>query len=400
MPIDFKKFIVSEIDRLSDKLWEISTAIFDEPEIAFKEFKACKLLSDSLADSGFTTVLGIGSLETAFRASFGVDRRPVIAILAEYDALPGLGHACGHNLIASAAIGAGVALAAIKPTLPGQIQVIGTPAEEGGGGKIILAQAGVFKSVDAVLMFHPASKNLVLRASLASSKLKLEFHGKSSHAAAAPEEGINALDAVILTFNNINVLRSTIGPKDRIAGIITQGGKAANIIPDYCVADFSIRSLSANRRDVLVDKVITCAKAGAQAVGCRLEYLVTTGYQEIIPNRLLAGLFKSNLESLGRDVVDPDPNERMGSTDMGDVSHIVPAIHPYLAIAPENVAGHTLEFKKYCISDSGKSAMLDAAKAIAMTVIDLLTDPALCQRAKDELSSALNPSKQSQSCPS
>jgi metal-dependent amidase/aminoacylase/carboxypeptidase family protein len=220
----------------------------------------------------------------------------------------------------------------------------------------------------------------------------LEFHGKASHAAAAPGEGINALDAVLLTFNNVNAIRSTLGARDRIAGIITQGGEAANIIPSYCSAVFSIRSSSTERRDELLEKVIVCAQAGSQAIGCRLEYKVMPGYKEIIPNRILASLFKANLETLGRNVVDPDPNERMGSTDMGDVSHIIPAIHPYLSIAPESVAGHTLEFKQYCISDAGKSAMLDASKALAMTAIDLLTDPGLIKQAKDELSAKLHPS--------
>jgi amidohydrolase len=390
MSNDYKKFIFSEVERQSDKLWGISTALFNEPEIAFKEFKACQLLCEFLSQSGFSLEKNLAGLDTAFRASIGDHTGPTIAILAEYDALAGLGHACGHNLIASAAVGAGMALATVNASLPGQIQVIGTPAEEGGGGKILLAQAGVFKTVDAAMMFHPAGKNMVMRPSLASSRLKLEFHGKASHAAAAPEEGINALDAVILTFNNINALRSTLGPKDRIAGVITRGGQAANIIPAYCASEFSIRSLSAKHRDVLVNKVIACAQAGAQAVGCRLEYQVSPGYQDIIPNHILAGLFKSNLETLGRTIVDPDPNERMGSTDMGDVSHLVPSIHPYLSIAPETVAGHTLEFKQYCISDAGKSAMLDAAKAMAMTAVDLLTQPGLLQQAKDELSSALN----------
>ncbi len=387
----YKKFILSEIDSQSEKLWAISTSLFNDPETAFKEYKASKLLCEYLTKSGFRVEVGIGGLETSFRATFGDYLKPAIAILAEYDALVGLGHACGHNLIAAAAVGAGAALAALTPKLPGQIQVIGTPAEEGDGGKIFLAKAGIFNDIDAAMMFHPASKNMVVRPSLACSDLKLEFYGKASHAAAAPGEGINALDAVILSFNNINALRSTLGPKDRIAGIITKGGDAANIIPAYCSCEFSIRSLNIKRRDILVDKVIACAQAGAQTIGCRLEYDVIPGYQDIIPNRILASLFKSNLETLGRVVVDPEPNERMGSTDMGDVSHIIPAIHPYLAIAPVTVAGHTLEFKQYCISETGKSAMFDAAKALAMTAVDLLTNPGLIQQAKDELTATLNP---------
>ena len=279
MPNDHKKFIVSEIDRQSQKLWDVSTSLFNDPETAFMEFNASKLLCAYLSSFGFHIEAGIGDLETAFRASFGQSDGPTIAILAEYDALVGLGHACGHNLIAAAAVGAGSALAALNSNLPGQIQVIGTPAEEGDGGKILLAEAGIFNQVDAAMMFHPSSKNMVLRPSLACSDLKLEFYGKASHAAAAPEEGINALDAVLLTFNNVNALRSTLGPRDRIAGIITQGGEAANIIPAYCTSEFSIRSLSANRRDALVDKVIGCAQSGAQTIGCRLEYKVNARLQ-------------------------------------------------------------------------------------------------------------------------
>jgi len=382
---DFKQQIIKELDRHIDDLWGISVALFNEPEIGFKEHKAFERLTQSLKAYGYTIESGIGGLDTAFRASYGEDTNPRIAILAEYDALVGLGHACGHNLIAAAAVGAGMAMAAIKPKIKGQIQVIGTPAEEGGGGKILLANAGIFDFVDATMMFHPASKNLVLRPSLASAKLKIEFFGKASHAAAAPEEGINALDAMILTFNNINALRQTFGPKDRVAGVILKGGEAANIIPAHTMADFSIRNLTATGRDVLMDRVIACAQSAAQTVGCRLEYKVTPGYKEIIPNKIIANLFKANLEILGRVVSDPDPNERMGSTDIGDISHLVPSIHPYLAIAPENIAGHTLEFKEYCISDAGKSAMLDAAKALAMTAVDLLNDPGLILKAKDEL---------------
>ncbi|HEX9091649.1 MAG TPA: M20 family metallopeptidase [Anaerolineales bacterium] len=385
MPNQYKEQIITKIDGVLDVLWGISEALFHEPEVAFKEYKACQLLANALRDYDFTIETGIGGLETAFRGSYGTDNHPAVAILAEYDALVELGHACGHNLIAAAAIGAGISLSKLTPKLPGRVEVIGTPAEEGGGGKIRLLKAGIFDSIDAAMMFHPASKNLVLRPSLASAKLKLEFIGKAAHAAAAPEEGINALDALILTYNNINAIRPTFGPKDRVAGIIVDGGKAANIVPAHSAADFSIRSLTAKRRDVLVDKVISCAQSAAQTIGCRLEYKLSPGYREMVPNKTLAGLFKLNLESLGRIVSDPDPNERMGSTDMGDVSHVIPAIHPYLAMAPENVAGHTLEFKGYCLSEAGKSAMLDAAKAMAMTTVDLLTQPDLLSRARDEL---------------
>jgi amidohydrolase len=388
MPIDDKQQIINEIDSHSNQLWDISSALFNEPEIAFKEYKASKILIQALDASGYKIEARIGGLETAFRAGYGKITSPTIAILAEYDALVGLGHACGHNLIASAAVGAAIGLAAVGSHLNGRVEVIGTPAEEGGGGKIILAKAGIFDDVDAALMFHPASKNMVLRGSLASARLKIEFFGKAAHAAAAPEEGINALDAMILTFNNINALRSTFSRRDRVAGIIVNGGEAHNIVPAYTSADFSIRSQQAQRRDKLISKVIQCAQAGATATGCELKYQATPGYREILPNKVLGRLFSANLERLGRKVVGPAPDERMGSTDMGDISHLVPAIHPYLAIAPENVAGHTVEFREYCISEAGKSAMLDAAKAIAMTVFDLLQDPKLLVEARNELEAA------------
>src|SRR4030042_4631463 len=392
MLLDYKKQIITEVDTRSEVLWNISSMIFNEPEIAFKEYKASHLIAETLNKFGYTVETGIGGLETAFRATYGDPTYPTIAILAEYDALIGLGHACGHNLIASAAVGAGIALAALNPKLKGRIQIIGTPAEEGGGGKVLLANAGIFNSVDAAMMFHPASKNMVLRHSLASIQLKVEFFGKASHAAAAPEEGINDLDAMILLFNNINALRPTVGPRDRVAGVIKDGGEVSNIITAHTSADFSIRSSTTKRRDFLVRRVIACAQSGAQAIGCTMKHKVTEGYKQIIPNRILADLFKSNLEILGRIVVMPVPNERMGSTDMGDVSHLVPSIHPYLAIAPENVAGHTIEFKEYCNSEAGKSAMLDAAKALAMTAVDLINDPELLIKARDELLSELKSS--------
>lgn len=390
MIIEYRKNIIKEIDHQAALLWDISTALFNEPEIGFKEYKASKILTDTLRKADYQIEMGIGGLETAFRATHGDVNKPKIAILAEYDALVGLGHACGHNLIAAAAIGAALGLTAVAPRPPGQIQVIGTPAEEMGGGKVILAKAGIFDDMDAAMMFHPASKNMVLRRSLADVEAKIEFFGKASHAAAAPEEGINALDAMILTFNNINAFRQTMGLKDRIAGIITHGGERSNIVPAYSCAQFSIRALSSTRLNQLVEKVAACAQAAAQAVGCEMKYTVTPGYREIIPNKVIAGLFAANLEALGRVVTMPDLNERMGSTDMGDVSHLVPAIHPYLAIAPEKVAGHTVEFREYSISEAGKSAMLDAAKAMALTVMDLLSNPQLIEQARQELAASQN----------
>jgi amidohydrolase len=384
-----KQRVLKRIADAEDELWHISRTLHENPETAFHEFKACALLTTSLEKLGYSLELNLGGLETAFRARLGEDTQPIVAILAEYDALPVLGHACGHNLIAASAIGAASGLAAVKNELPGQVQVIGTPAEEGGGGKILLVQAGVFNDLSAAMMFHPASKNMTLRSSLASSRLTLEFFGKASHAAAAPEEGINALDALLLAFNNINALRGRLTARDRIAGIITHGGEVSNIIPHYTSAQFSIRSHTSVRRDTLVQEAIACAQAGAQAIGCQLKYEVSPGYADIIPNRVIAKLFDRNLLALGRIVVAPDPFERMGSTDMGDVSYLIPSIHAYLAIAPEEVAGHTDEFRAYSNSPAGKAGMLDAAKALAMTTIDLLSDPSYLYQARQELDAYL-----------
>ena len=369
-----KNDLIHFIDTHDDQIWEIATYIFEHPETAYNEYLACEYLTGKLLNDGCSVETRIGGLPTAFRGKIG-DSKPVVAILAEYDALPGLGHACGHNLIAASALGAAMALNHLNDRPQGQIQVIGTPAEEGGGGKIKLALAGVFKDVQAAMMFHPASKNIVTRGSLASSRLSIEFIGKASHAAAAPQDGINALDALILTFNNINAIRQTFDSRDRVAGIITNGGEACNIIPAFTSAKFSIRALTANRRDQLVKHVIACAQAGADAIGCKLKTTLTPGYKEIIPNPILAELFSKNLTSLGRVVTEPDLDERMGSTDMGDLSHLIPCIHPYLETVPLSVTGHTQEFADLCLSTPARAAVLDAAKAIAMTVFDLLDDP-------------------------
>ncbi len=256
-----------------------------------------------------------------------------------------------------------------------------------------MVEAGVFKGLDAAMMVHPASKNIVLRESLASMRLRLEFFGKTAHAAASPQEGINALDAMILTFNNINALRQHLEVKDRIAGIITHGGDAANVIPGYTAAEFSVRGETENRREQVLEKVIICAEAAAQATGCTLEYEAMPGYAEIFPNPTLAALFANNLNTLGREVTPPDPYERMGSTDMGNVSKVIPSLHPYLQTVTEDIPGHTVEFRETCMSQAGKAAMLDGAKAMAMTAVDLLMQPDLLVRARSELDDYLRESE-------
>jgi amidohydrolase len=380
-----KQRAIAAIDAMRDEWIRISAAIHAKPETAFQEFQSAALLCETLESHGFSVERGVGGLETAFRAEArGKGQGPTIALLAEYDALPELGHACGHNLIATSAIAAGIAVRQVLGELPGCVLVIGTPAEEGRGGKLLLLERGVFHAVDAAMMVHPSAWTMVARTSLASMRLTVEFTGKASHAAAAPEDGINALEAVILTFNNINALRLHLKPDARVHGIITHGGTAANIVPEYAAALFSVRAAKKSYAEQVLQRVIQCAQGAGVATGAQLEYIIEPGYADMIPNQAMARAFAENWRAISVQVNEPRPNERMGSTDMGNVSHAVPAIHPYIAIAPDGTAGHTVEFREAAISAAGQAGMLNAAKGMAMTTIDLLSDPPLMQAVKQE----------------
>lgn len=385
-----KEKAIRSIDSLSAELIQVSSTLHANPETAFKEFQSAALLCDMLEAHGLTVERGVGGLETAFRAhAHGKSVGPSIAILAEYDALPDIGHACGHNIIGTSAIGAAIAVKQVMDELSGSVVVIGTPAEEGGGGKVILLERGVFHDIDAAMMVHPASRTMVLRGSLASTRLRIEFSGKASHAAAAPEDGINALDAVILTFTNVNALRLHLKSDARVHGIITNGGSAANIIPDYAAATFSVRAATQKYALEVLERVIQCAQAAGMATGATLKHSTRPGYAQMVPNKAMARTFADNWRAIGVQVNDPRPNERMGSTDMGNVSQALPGIHPYIAIAPNGTAGHTVEFREAAISEAGQEGLLNAAKAMAMTTIDLLSDPALLEQVKTEFHEAM-----------
>ncbi len=383
-----KERVIAAVDERRDLLLRLSATIHANPEIAFQEHKAAALLCDVLQARGFSLERPGGGLETAFRAEArGTGGGPTVALLAEYDALPELGHACGHNIIAASAIGAGLAVQSVLGQLPGRVVVIGTPAEQAGGGKLILIERGIFSDVDAAIMVHPSSYTMVARGSLASFRLNIEFYGKASHAAAAPEDGINALEAVILTFNNINALRLHLRGDARVHGIITHGGAASNIIPDYAAAVFSVRAASqAYGREVL-QRVVNCAEAAALTTGAQLKHSINLGYAEMIPNRVIARHMADNWRSLGVQVHDPRPNERMGSTDFGNVSQTVPGIHAYIAIAPDGTAGHTHEFREASISEAGNDGLLSSAKAMAMTAVELLNEPELMKEVKEDFAS-------------
>jgi amidohydrolase len=378
-----KAAVFEAIDDLQATLIDLSKRIHRNPEVKFEEHKASRWISDAAKEAGFRVEKPVGGLETAFRAStMGSGEGPTIAFLAEYDALPKLGHGCGHNLIGPASLGAALGLQTAMDELPGSIQLIGTPAEEGGGGKVILAQAGVFDEVDVAMMFHPSGRTILWKHALARRKLFIEFFGKAAHAASCPEKGISALDATLLTFQNINALREHIVDSSRIHGIITDGGDAPNVVPDYSACLFYVRAADDHYCDELLEKVKNCAHGAALATGARVEMAMQGAYRSLQTNMPLAQAFRRNLEALGWTFDDVDPTEGIGSTDLGDVSHITPSVHPYLSIGPKDLVGHSTEFTAAAASEKGFEAMVAAAKAMAGTAVDIVLQPSLYEAIK------------------
>jgi amidohydrolase len=363
MPIQDE--ILRAIDAAAERVIEVSRQIHAHPELRFQEHFAAKTLTGALETFGITAQQATGGLDTAFRAEFGREAKPKVAILAEYDALPN-GHACGHNLIAGAALGAAVGLAAVRDQLPGQVVLLGTPGEEGGGGKVILIDNGAFADIDAALMFHPFDRTILTNPALAHQWVTFTFHGKNSHAAAAPWDGYSALSGVIQTFNLIDNARLHFRDGTRIHGIITDGGKAVNIIPQTAQAMFSVRALKADYLPVVSERVVKCAEAAALATGTRVETKVQRGYKDMRDNMTMARRFGEHLRTLGVGFLERDPAAGSGSTDMGDVSYAVPSIHPYMAICDigESMC-HQDTFVECADRPRGYQTMVSAAKAMA-----------------------------------
>jgi len=379
-----KSSAIGEIDARHHQLSELSLKIHANPELGFHETKAASWLTQYLMENGFAIEQGICKLPTAFRGSYG-QGKPVIAILAEYDALPKLGHACGHNLIAACAVGAGVASKPAIDQFGGSILVIGTPSEEIKGGKAVMAEREAFNSIDIAMMVHPGVHNTVTTQALACQALEVEFFGKAAHAAARPEAGINALEAMLQSFAAINSLRQHIKTKARIHGIITDGGEAANIVPAHSAATFLVRAEDELYLEELKQRVINCFMGAATASGARLEYRwANIRYIPVRNNLTLARLFRKNMQSLGRKVKPPSTSHAFGSTDMGNVSQLVPSIHPFVAIASEEVLVHSPQFASAAASEAGIQGLLDAAKALAMTVTDLVANPEIVTKIKEE----------------
>jgi amidohydrolase len=375
--------VKDSVELQRQQLIQLSLNIHDNPELGFEEEKASAWLTRYLGDNGFHVERGIADLATAFRATYG-QGSPRIALLAEYDALPKMGHGCGHNIIAASAVGAAVASKSIIDQLGGSVVVLGTPGEEVFGGKIDMVKAGTFKEIDVAMIVHPNLRNMVAIQALACNSLEVEFFGRPAHAAAQPYKGINALEAMILAFTSINSLRQHIRGEARIHGIITDGGEAPNIVPAHSAAVFLIRAPDNEYLAELKDKVLNCFTGASVASGARLEYRWRDrAYAPMKNNAILAQLFSQNLESLGRHVEAFDPRFGFGSTDMGNVSQVVPSIHPTIAIASPDVFIHTQEFASAAASEAGHEGLMDAAKAMAMTVADIL-QPGMLDRIKQE----------------
>jgi len=384
MKAELKAEVSKQVEYHRSSLIELSLKIHANPELGFREEKALAWLTSYLKENGFQIEKGVGGLPTAFKAVYG-NGKPVIALLAEYDALPEVGHACGHNIIAASTIGAGVASKCVSDNYGGTVAIFGTPAEELFRGKVTMLQAGVFDGVDAAMMVHPGVRNMAIIEALACIGLEIEFFGKAAHAAAHPEQGINALEAMLLAFNAVNSLRQHIKGKARVHGIITHGGEAANVVPAYSAAKLLVRAPDNAYLDELKQKVINCFNGASLATGARLDYKwEETSYAPMNNNLSLARLFSHNLESLGRKMEPFEAQFGFGSTDMGNVSQVIPAIHPTIAIASPDVPLHSTDFAQAAVSEAAHKGLLDAARALAMTVVDLLGEPETLSKVKEE----------------
>lgn len=374
---DAKARALQEVDRRADLLVDVSRRIHARPELAFEERYAHELLTDVLAAEGLATTRSAYGLETAFAARAG-SSGPLVAVLCEYDALPEIGHACGHNVIAAAGLGAGLAAAALAEELGGRVVVLGSPAEEGGGGKVFMARQGAFEGVDAAMMVHPADADLDEMHTVAVQPCTVEYEGVAAHAAAFPHLGRNALDAAVLGYVNISALRQHLAPHQQVHGILLETGQRPNVVPAHASAQWYVRAADLEQLVPLKDRVEACLAAGASAAGCEMTLRWhDPAYADLVGNEVLGALYAANSAALGRPVAASSPDRRVvGSTDMGNVSHLVPSIHPMIQVAPPGVGIHTPEFATHAASPSGDRAVLDGARAMAATIVDLWLRPA------------------------
>jgi amidohydrolase len=371
------------VRRHAGAIFDVSHRIHADPEVAFEEHHAAALVADVVASHGYSVERAAGSLATAVRGVLTGDLGPdgpSIGILAEYDALPALGHGCGHNLMAASGVGAAIALAAIRHQFRGRIVFLGTPAEEFGSGKVRMIADGLFDRLDAALLFHPSDIDTAECQLLAVGEWDVIFHGLQAHAAADPWQGRNALDALVLLLSSIGLWRQQLRPDARVHGIVLEGGTAANIIPDRAVGRFMVRSPHQDEFERMRDRFLRLARSAADAADVEVEIIHQGSAATMHDNATLRERWRANAAAAG--IVDrPIPLDRLGSSDMGDVSWVVPTIHPQLAICDEGVAGHSIEFRDAAASPRADEAALLAATLVAQTAWDLLADPALVEAA-------------------
>lgn len=378
------------VESRRDELIAVSLDIHCNPELAFMEKRSSRLLASRLEAAGLPVELPAFGLETAFVCEFGSVGLPCVGLVGEYDALPEIGHACGHNIIGTSALGATLALADLGAALPGRIRFLGAPAEESGGGKILLAHQSAFDGLDCVMMVHPADRNLSSFPIIARATVRAIFHGRSAHAAAGPEHGINALDALVTAYTAIAAWRQQLPARCRVHAIITEGGVATNVIPDRAVGEFVIRAPDRAELENLRGRLNACLQAGALAAGAKVDIeWDENDYHELITNWPLADSYQANAERLGRQFADVKdlPIGSAASTDFGNVSQKVPAIHPMIHAVPPGTAFHTPEFASSVGSDLGMEAMIDSAKAMAMTAVDFLCSRSLREAVAAEFAS-------------
>ncbi|GAA5417286.1 N-acetyldiaminopimelate deacetylase [Paraliobacillus ryukyuensis] len=371
------------VHELKTSLCKISDDLFEHPELGDQEFRSMGILVDFLKQHDFEVETGLVNRETSFKAVYDSKKSgPTIAYMAEYDALPVVGHGCGHNMIATMSVGAGIALSKVLDQIGGKVIVFGTPAEETNGAKVPMAEAGLFDEVDVAMMVHPGDVSTESGESLAMDAIQFEFFGKTSHAAASPEKGINALDSVIQLFNGINALRQHVTPDVRIHGIITEGGMAANVVPDYAVAQFYVRAKERTYLNTVVEQVKQIANGAATMTGATLKISnYELSYDDMCTNQILSDQFNKNLHQAGETVIQP-AKKSYGSIDMGNVSHVCPAIHPYIGFGQPGFVAHTTEFANQTITETGHEVIARGALSLALTGADVITQPNLLDQIK------------------
>ncbi|MEV5731577.1 amidohydrolase [Streptomyces pharetrae] len=364
----------AEVARRADELWDIALRLHADPEYAFAEHRSAALLTGVLECEGFAVERQVAGLPTAFTARSG-HGRPAVALLLEYDALPGLGHACGHNLIAAAGLGAALAVRTVLGGTPGSVLAVGSPAEEGGGGKVLEAEAGVFDDVDAALMFHPGVYDWMRAPLTAQVQYRVGFHGRAAHPTGNPTEGIDALAALIELFNVVHGIGRRLPQASHIQGIVTQGGTATNIVPEYAEGRFGLRAATTAELEDLVEQLRTCAEGVALATGTRAEIeRATVRYEHFRDSDVLSERFAGHLARAGITLTPPVPGVHLGSSDIGNVSSRVPAIHPFVAIMGADGSDHTPEFARAAASDRARTVLTAVTGALARTAADVLLD--------------------------